>query len=134
MCGMVEEFLRLSIRYGYDDIHEEWRQGEPGPSCRSSYCTHFSPQIFALALTDLLVKEKVDFFYDCLATWPVMEGKHCRGVILESKSGQEFYRAKMVIDTTGDADLLFRAGVPTAAGKNYFTYSGFAISLDYGAG
>jgi len=29
--GMADEFLRLSIKYGYDTIPDEWKNGEPGP-------------------------------------------------------------------------------------------------------
>jgi hypothetical protein len=36
----------------------------------------------------------------------------------------------MVIDTTGDADILRRSGIPTVNGQNYFTYNGKAISLE----
>jgi hypothetical protein len=36
----------------------------------------------------------------------------------------------MVIDTTGDADILYRAGVPTIQGKNYFTYSCMNVNLE----
>ena len=37
----------------------------------------------------------------------------------------------VVIDATGDADLLYRAGVPTVQGGNYFTYLGTAIDIEH---
>ena len=43
--GMAEEFLRLSIRDGYDTIPEEWRNGEPGPGAKTRYVTRFDPNI-----------------------------------------------------------------------------------------
>ena len=36
----------------------------------------------------------------------------------------------MVIDTTGDADVLYRAGVPTVQGQNYHTYSPKSVILE----
>ena len=36
----------------------------------------------------------------------------------------------MLIDTTGDCDVLRRGGVPTVAGDNFFSYFGKLISLD----
>jgi hypothetical protein len=42
----------------------------------------------------------------------VVEGGAVRGVIVESKSGREAVRAKVVVDATGDADVAARAGVP----------------------
>jgi len=130
ITGMAEELLRLSIRYGYDTIPAEWQQGEPGEGAKARYLTRFSAGIFALALTEQVVSEGVDLLFDCVASRPVMKGRHCEGVVVESKSGRTFYQAAMVIDTTGDADLLERAGVPVVQGNNFFTYSAAGVTLD----
>lgn len=128
--GMAEELLRLSIKYGYDSIPADWKNGEPKQETQQRYMTTYSPQIFALALTELLDSEGVDIRFDSIVSQPVMDGGHCDGVVVESKSGREFFSADMVIDATGDADILFRAGVPTIQGKNYFSYSGHTITLE----
>lgn len=128
--GMAEEFLRLSIRYGYDSIPSDWKNGEPKEPTGQRYITRYSPQIFALALTELLQEEGVEILFDAVVSAPVMTGKHCDGIIIESKSGREFCASDIVIDATGDGDLLYRAGVPTSQGGNYFTYGGHAINLD----
>jgi hypothetical protein len=60
-----------------------------------------------------------------------MEGNRCRGVITQSKSGTEYYTCKMLIDVTGDCDVLRSGGVPTAEGKNFYTYIGRRISLEH---
>ncbi|NLM77585.1 MAG: FAD-dependent oxidoreductase [Ruminococcaceae bacterium] len=130
VTGMAEELLRLAIRYGFDTLPAEWRNGEPDGATTVRYVTRFSAGIFALALTEQIVAEGIDLLYDCIASHPVMDGKHCCGVIVESKSGRALYEAGVVVDTTGDADLLFRAGVPVVQGGNFFTYSAHGISLD----
>ncbi len=127
--GLAEELINLSIRYGPDTLPERWRAqggeareaGAPGMKARR-YATFYSPTLFALALNDFLEQEQVDLRLDILAASPVMEGKRCLGIIAESKSGPEFFGAGMVVDTTGDADILSRAGVPCVLGKNYLTY------------
>ena len=129
--GMCEELLRLSIRRGYDSLPDAWRDGKAQPGERSRYVTRFSPDIFAMELSALLDDEGVALLYDSLAVRPVMRGERCEGVMVESKGGLEFYRAAMIVDATGDADLLFRAGVPTVQGGNYFTYMGQAIDLEH---
>ena len=43
-------------------------------------------------------------------TEPVMDGNQVKGVIFESKSGMQAVLAKVVIDSTGDGDLLPYAG------------------------
>jgi len=42
----------------------------------------------------------------------IVEDKKVNGVIIENKSGQQAILADAVIDTTGDADIAYRAGAP----------------------
>ena len=128
--GMAEELLRLSAKHSYHTIPKEWLNGEPKEATNVRYTQRFCPQIFALELSKWVMDAKVDILFDCIASQPVMEGQHCRGIISESKSAREFYEAGIVIDATGDADILYRAGVPTVQGGNYFTYYAFGIDLE----
>ncbi len=128
--GMCAEFLALAIRHGYDTVPDEWKNGEPGARTGKRYVSRYSHSIFALELTELLVREGVVILFDTVVSRPVMEGGRCLGLVTDGKSGRQFYSARMVVDATGDADVLFRAGVPTVQGKNYFTYIGFAIDIE----
>ena len=129
--GMCDEFISLSVRYGYDVTPEEWRGGEPGEGAAHRYSVRYSACMFALALTELIHDEGVDLLFDTVASEPVMDGGHCRGLIVENKSGRSFDEAGVVVDATGDADILFRAGVPTVQGINYFTYAAYGIDLEH---
>ncbi len=128
--GLAEKWLRESIKYGYDNLHDEWRQGEPSEPTEKRYRTVFSPYIFALQLTEAVTAAGIDLLFDCSAAYPDMDGTHCRGVICDSKSGLEYYGCRMLIDTTGDADLLRRSGMPTIPGQNFYTYCGKRITLE----
>lgn len=128
--GMAEEFLRLSIKYGYDTLPREWVTGQPDCPTLVRYTTRYSAPVFALALTELLNDAGVEILFDAVASAPVMNGSECRGLIVESKSGRGFYEAKVIIDTTGDADILYRAGVPTVQGKNFHTYVAHGANLN----
>ncbi|MBO5899913.1 MAG: FAD-dependent oxidoreductase [Lentisphaeria bacterium] len=130
IAGMAEELLRLSIRYGYDTIPEEWKSGEPSSPTNVRYITRFSPWIFALAMTDILSSTGVDILFDTIVTDVIMNGNICDGLLIQNKSGRSYCTASAYIDATGDADILYRAGVPTVQGKNYFTYYGFAATVD----
>ena len=127
--GLCEKWARLSAKLGYDTIPEEWKDGEPKEYTEVRYIQRYSPYIFALQLMDEVTKSGVDLLYDCIACDPIMDGNVCKGVLTESKSGTEYYGCKMIIDTTGDCDVLRRGGVPTVAGENFFTYAGKMISL-----
>ena len=131
--GMAEEFLKLCIKYSYDDLPDIWKTGEIEgdiPIDPPRYRTRFSAEIFALTLTEFVCNEKVDVLFDTIVTDSVMENNHCKGLVVENKSGTAYYGAGIVIDTTGDADVLYRSGVPTIQGYNYFTYYGQQITLD----
>ena len=128
--GLAEKWARLSAQHGYDTIPDEWKNGEPKEYTEKRYVQRYSPYIFALQLTEEIQKSGADLLFDCIATEPVMEGNVCRGVVVESKSGTEYYGCKILIDTTGDCDLLRRAGVPTVAGQNYYSYFAKYITLE----
>lgn len=122
--GLADQWFYESSKYGYDTIPENWKTGE------KRMVNRYSPYIFALQLTEQIKESGVDLLFDCIGSQPVMEGNRCVGVITESKSGREYYEAETVIDTTGDADLLRRAGVPVVLGKNFYTYIGKQITLE----
>lgn len=127
--GLAEKWLRLSAELGFDTIPEPWKNGEPKEKTDIRYFQRYSPAIFAYQLTNEIVKNGVDILFDCIACDPIMEGNICRGVVTESKGGTEFYSCSMLIDTTGDADLLRRGGVPTVTGENFFTFGAKMINL-----
>ena len=128
--GLCDKWARMSAEYGFDAIPDEWKNGEPKEPTEIRYIQRYSPYIFAFQLLEELEAAGADLLYDCLACDPVMEGNVCLGVIAESKGGTEYYECKMLVDTTGDCDLLRRAGVPTVKGANFFTYLGKLITLE----
>lgn len=122
-ASIPEELLRLAIRYGFDDLPEKWGgEGRSPSGARKRYATHFSPTAMMLALDEWLLSNGVELRFDALATYPVMDGRHCRGIEVETVGGREFYGAGVVIDATGTAVILHRAGVPTADGTNWLSY------------
>jgi hypothetical protein len=90
----------------------------------------YSPVCFAMAMLKFLENSGVNLLLDTIVSAPVMDGRHCRGVIIEGKSGREFIRGKMFIDVTGDGDLMRRAGMQVVVGENFETYMAKAITLE----
>ncbi len=119
--GLAEELIKLSVKYSFDNLPKEWG-GSGCDKTRNRYATYYSPTVFSMALDSFVIENGVDLRFDTYATYPVMEGKHCTGVICESINGREFFGAKIVIDGTGDASISHRAGIPTVVGENYMTY------------
>lgn len=130
MKGMADELLRLSIRYGYDDMNPEWADGEPGFGATTKRLrSHFSAPIFALALCELLSDSGVELMFDTVVTDLEVKDGQVQSVVVFNKSGYSRITATMYVDTTGDSDLLHMAGVPTVTQGNYHTYAGISLSL-----
>ena len=129
--GMADEFLRLSVRYGFDSIPEDWSNGEPGQgNTGQRLVSRYSAPIFSLAMCELLHDQGVDILYDTVVTGTEGQDGHIDSLVLFNKSGFIRCSAKMFIDATGDSDVLHYAGVPTVTGGNYHTYQGFAATLE----
>jgi len=121
--GVGEELIRLAVSVGLEDLAPEWKEEGASPEeIKKRYCTHFSPTFFSLALDRWVLDAGVELVLDSHATYPVMDEKRLRGVLVEDAAGRAFYPAKMVIDATGDAMLAHRAGVPCELGNNFLSY------------
>jgi hypothetical protein len=70
------------------------------------------PEALKTLSLDMVRTHKVDLLLHAWAAAPIVEDNAMRGVIFESKEGRQAILAKVVIDSTGDADLLARAGAP----------------------
>ena len=73
-------------------------------------------------MIEYLEENGVSLRFDTLATYPDVENGVCRGILVETVGGREYFPAKMFIDATGDACVCHRAGVPTELGDNYLSY------------
>lgn len=130
--GMSQEFFDLSIKYGFDTVPDKWKEDSDTPKDRGGqrYVTKYSANIFALALAELVTTSKIKLLLDVDILSPIMENGHCKGVVVAGKDGKRFYPADYVIDATGDADIMYRAGVPCMDGKNYFTYCAYKADMN----
>lgn len=128
--GMAEEFARMAMQYGWDTLPEDWKNDTVDSSTVTRFKTKFSAPIFMFQLTELLHKEGVDIMFDSVVTDVVHSNGHIDGLVIENKSGCSYYAAKMVVDATGDCEILTRIGVPCVQGNNYHTYLCFGADME----
>ena len=128
--GYAEKWTKMLLDISYDSLPEIWRDGNPEHKTGRRYATTYSANTFSLLLTEEMKKSGADFLFDCSVADAIMEDNICKGVVVFSKAGFEYYECDMLIDTTGDCDVLRAAGVPTVSGKNYFIYFGHAVTLE----
>jgi hypothetical protein len=67
-------------------------------------------EILKCVLNDMIEESRIKTYLHSWGVMPIMEGKAVKGVIFESKSGRQAVLGKVVIDATGDGDLLPYAG------------------------
>lgn len=128
--GIAEELIRLAVKYSFDNLPERWGGTGKNAPRNHRFSTDFSPTVFSAALDSYVLESGVKIRFDTLATYPVMDKNVCKGVIAESIDGREFFEANAVIDATGNASVMQRAGVPTVVGENYMTYIAHYYDMD----
>jgi hypothetical protein len=77
---------------------------------RPIYSAHIDAEISKVILNEMVEEAGVKTYLHSWGTEPIMDGNKAKGVIFESKSGRQAILAKVVIDSTGDGDLLPYAG------------------------
>ncbi len=80
-----------------------------------SIVTHsptIDPEALKTLSMQLAAENKVRLLLHAWVAAPIVEGNTVKGAIFESKEGRMAIRAKVVVDTTGDADLIARAEAP----------------------
>jgi flavin-dependent dehydrogenase len=77
---------------------------------RVLYTAVVDPEVLKDELSDMLTGAGVNLLLHSWRTRPIMDGNTVKGVFFESKSGRQAILAKVVIDSTGDGDILVGAG------------------------
>jgi 2-polyprenyl-6-methoxyphenol hydroxylase-like FAD-dependent oxidoreductase len=126
IAGQCQEWIdRLDVREATDyPDKEEWGSTDQKTVShwrnRSFFCerldrvvysVHVDAEILKCVLNDMVEEAGVNVYLHSWGTEPIMDGNKVRGVIFQSKSGRQAILGKVVIDATGDGDLLPYAGV-----------------------
>jgi hypothetical protein len=68
------------------------------------------PELLKCVLNDMVEEAGVKLFLHSWGTKAIVEGEQVKGIVFESKSGRQAILGKVIIDGTGDGDLLPSAG------------------------
>jgi len=74
-------------------------------------------EAYKYAAEELVMEAGAEILYHTWISEPIIDGNSIKGIVVENKSGRQAILAKVVIDTTGDADIAARAGVPFVKGR-----------------
>lgn len=122
MAGFAQEFIdRLPADAVLGPQRAEWGSRDPDRADHWSYrsaafqgLVTWSPTLDPEAMKtlsfQLMMENRIRLVLHAYAVDPIMDGSAMKGAIFESKEGRHAILAKVVIDTTGDADMMARAG------------------------
>ena len=102
--NLVQHYIDANLAWFY--IRDDRNIGRK----RVLYTALIDPEIMKCELNTLMEEAGVDLYLHCWGARPIVEGNSVKGVIIENKSGRQAILAKVVIDCTGDGDLLQPAG------------------------
>ena len=86
-------------------------------------------QTFSNVVLRMFKRENVMTLFSVYMGDPIMDGETVKGVFVETKAGTQAILATVVIDTTGDADVAFRAGAPVDPGQDRVFHSGIYFAF-----
>jgi hypothetical protein len=89
-----------------------WKQRAASYKGIVTWSPTIDPEALKTLSLQLVLEANVRPLFHSWAVEPIVEDNTMRGAIFESKEGRQAILAKVVIDTTGDADLLARAQLP----------------------
>jgi hypothetical protein len=101
---LVRHYIDANLAWFY--IRDDLNTGRK----RVLYTALFDPEIMKCELNNMMEEAGVKLFLHSWGTRPIVDGNKVKGVFIENKSGRQAILAKVVIDCTGDGDLLQPAG------------------------
>ncbi|NLL39428.1 MAG: FAD-dependent oxidoreductase [Clostridiales bacterium] len=103
---VVEKYLKANMMHFYIRKNHEDKYVV-------LYTAVIDPEIAKDEMNTMVTEAGAELLLHTWVTEPIMEGNSVKGVIVESKAGRQALLGKVVIDCTGDGDLLPGTGTET---------------------
>lgn len=101
----------------YEALKERDGVTEPQAYGKTFLVPH-NPQIFKEVAEDMVMDAGGKILYHSSIIGVIKDEDTFKGVIIDTKSGMAQVKAKVIIDATGDADIIFRSGYEYTMGDN----------------
>lgn len=82
-----------------------------------SYMCWFDREIYKYALLELVQKSGVKILFHSIVSDAIIEGNNLKGVVVQNKSGRQIILADVIIDATGDGDVIAASGAEFQYGR-----------------
>ena len=131
--GIAEELLKLSISMGaearYPSNWLESNEKSKRTEKDNRFEVQYNPQIFAMLVENLLIKNGVEILYGSYAVGVSKINDIIDAVIIENKSGRQAISVNSVVDATGDCDIAYLGNAPTETFKQGNVLAAWYYSL-----
>ena len=110
--GIAEEIVLELKRLGGLGRSPYKQKSYPTEPGQMEYSYAIDTEAFKYVTLKMCVEAGVDVLLHTFCCDSIVENGVLKGVIVENKSGRQALMARVVVDTSGDADVAARAGVP----------------------
>jgi len=102
-----------------DGVAGEWiRRAAAQNGCQdhTGFVLNSDPEVMKRVADAMIADAGVEMLLHCWSAAPIMENGSVRGLCVENVDGRQAIRARVVIDCTGDGDVMARAGADWTKG------------------
>jgi len=105
---------RFMQMLGPDKLPKRMVDTESGWWGRWGYC--FDPEYYKYMLDGMMEEAGVKLLFHSFAAGAIREDNFLKGVLVEGKEGRRAVLGKVIIDTTGTGDIIWKSGAPCDEG------------------
>ena len=105
--GVCGDFMRRAGKYG-KEFSNPPKPEDSFP--KGMWRPTIDPEWAKVLMDEMIAERKIEMFFHSWGVDVIQDGNKVLGVVFESKEGRQAILAKQVVDCTGDADMLFKAG------------------------
>lgn len=87
-------------------------------SIRINKENNFDSEYLKIFLDEFMKENRVDLLLHSFVNEVIMNEDRIEAVIIQTKNGPVAVKAEVIIDTTGDGDVAFSAGIPYEQGRD----------------
>jgi len=103
--GVCEEFMDRSCKYG-----KSFSSPPASTLPNHMWQPTVDPEWAKVLMDEMVAEAGIEMFFHSWGVDVIQDGNAVKGVVFESKEGRQAILAGQVVDCTGDADMLFKAG------------------------
>ncbi len=131
--GLATNGLVTGVAGMIDGNCKEWlkRMDAEGALADRPHLPAIDPEKGKFVLENMVLEAGGRILYGTYATDATVENNNIKEIICHSKSGRMEVSARMIIDTTGDADVAAYAGVPYEVGSAQFAGLNMSTTLAF---